>query len=143
MNLQEQISRIQSMMGVINEDIIKRDPIKKLQELKENLNKLFSYYEIGDDGKVYDKTTENGEEVNIKESGGYFKAKIESVIIGSKRDGTYSKQLDTIKNEIITGDFKKFFGDYNTIVAPKQTWDYYTGSYCGKLPKSEYSNICK
>jgi hypothetical protein len=116
MNLQEQISRIKSMMGMINEDITK-DPINELNELQKSLEeKVLKYYEVRD-GKVYD--IKANQPIDFSGLGTHLKTKIESILVGAEELGQGSNTQNK-KNEIINSDnFKTFFGDYNNITIAK------------------------
>ena len=79
MKLQEQISRMKSMMGIINEDITK-NPINELNELQKSLEeKVLKYYEVRD-GKVYD--IKANQPIDFSGFGTYLKTKIESILVG-------------------------------------------------------------
>ena len=115
-NLQEQITRIKSMMGIINEDITK-DPINELNELQKSLEEnVLKYYEVRD-GKVYD--IKANQPIDFSGLGTHLKTKIESILVGAEELGQKSN-TENKKNEIINSDnFKTFFGDYNKITIAK------------------------
>lgn len=105
--------------------------VELMSSLKDQINGLLNYYEIRD-GKVYDK--EKGYELEpqkMEQLGPYYKTKIESVLVGTKEDNGDLSSVESIKNEIINGAFKTFFGDYNNIgIAKNQMTDYYTNMRC-------------
>jgi len=112
--------------------------ISMMEEIKSSIDKLLSYYEKTDDGNFIDLQTKKP--VGLKPIAGYFKSKIESVVFGveqeNKPDEIISK-VNQIKNEIVTGKFKDFFGDYNLIKIPLQKFDFYTEKKCSEMnPKS-------
>ena len=115
MNLQENISRIQSMMGIINEGTNK-DPINELNELQKGIENLLTNYEVKD-GKVYD--IKANQPVDFSGLGPHFKTKIESIFVGAEELGQGSN-VQSKKDEITNSEmFKKFFGDYNNIPIAK------------------------
>lgn len=112
--------------------------ISMMEEIKSSVDKLLSYYEKTDDGNFIDTQTKSP--VDLKPIGGYIKTKIESVLFGvqqeNKPDEIVSK-INDIKNQIISGKFKDFFGDYQSIEIPLQKFDFYTEKKCVEMnPKS-------
>ena len=115
MNLQEQISRIQSMMGIITEDTTK-DPVNELDKLQQGIINLLNNYEIKN-GEVYDIKLK--QPVDFSGLGSHFKTKIESILVGAEELNKGSN-VQPKKNEIVNSEnFKKFFGDYNKIPVVK------------------------
>ena len=115
MKLQEQISRIQSMMGIINEGTSK-DPITELNVLQKGIENLLTNYEVKD-GKVYDIKT--NQPVDFSGLGPHFKTKIESIFVGAEELGQ-GLNVQSKKDELTNSEmFKKFFGDYNNIPIAK------------------------
>jgi hypothetical protein len=116
MNLQEQILRMKSMMGMVNEDITK-DPVNELNELQKSLEeKVLKYYEVRD-GKVYD--IKANQPIDFSGFGTHLKTKIESILVGAEELGQESNAQNK-KNEIINSEnFNNFFGDYNKITIAK------------------------
>jgi len=127
MKLQEQITRMKSIMGVINEDTAK-DPLNELNELQQGMETLLSNYEVKD-GKIYDIKT--NQPVDFSGLGPHFKTKIESISVGAEELGQGSN-VQPKKNEIVNGEmFKKFFGNYNNIPVSKNIIvDDFTGIRC-------------
>ena len=112
--------------------------ISMIEEIKSSIDTLLSYYEKTDDGNFIDIQTKKP--VGLKPIAGYLKSKIESVVFGvqqeNKPDEIVSKVND-IKNQIISGKFKDFFGDYQTIEIPLQKFDFYSEKKCSDMnPKS-------
>jgi hypothetical protein len=115
MNLQENISRIQSMMGIINEGTSK-NPINELNELQKGIENLLTNYEVKD-GKVYD--IKANQPVDFSGLGSHFKTKIESIFVGAQELGQ-GLNVQSKKDEVTNSEmFKKFFGDYNNIPIAK------------------------
>ena len=115
---------------VLNESS-QTDEIKKITDLKNQIEKILGYYYIKD-GKIIDK--EINQEVNpesLKSLGPYYKSKIESVLVGADEDEKNIGSVESIKDQIINGPFKTFIGDYNNIgISKNQVDDYYTGIRC-------------
>jgi len=115
---------------VLNESS-QTDEIKKITDLKNQIEKILGYYYIKD-GKIIDK--EINQEVNpesLKSLGPYYKTKIESVLVGADEDEKNIGSVESIKDQIINGPFKTFIGDYNNIgISKNQVDDYYTGIRC-------------
>lgn len=115
---------------VLNESS-ETDEIKKITDLKNQIEKILGYYYIKD-GKIIDK--EINQEVNpesLKSLGPYYKTKIESVLVGVDEDEKNIGSVESIKDQIINGPFKTFIGDYNNIgISKNQVDDYYTGIRC-------------
>ena len=115
---------------VLNESS-ETDEIKKITDLKDQIEKILGYYYI-QDGKIMDK--EINQEVNpetVKKLGPYFKTKIESVLVGTNEDKKNIGSVESIKDEIINGPFKTFIGDYKNIgISKNQIDDYYTDIRC-------------
>jgi hypothetical protein len=128
--------------GNINEnysnDLDNNKPIEMLTKIKSDIDNLLSYYVKNEDGTYSDKST--NQSVNLKPIGGFYKVQIESILFGSKIEGqpeNVLSQLESIKNEIINGKLKEFFGDYELITISKQKFDYYTKLKCDIMkPKS-------
>lgn len=112
--------------------------ISMMEEIKSGIDKLLSYYEKTEDGNFIDSQTKSP--VDLKPIGGYFKTKIESILFGVKQENkpeNLISKLNDIKNQIISGKFKDFFGDYETIDIPLQKFDFYTEKKCSEMnPKS-------
>lgn len=129
MNLQENVSRIREVMGLITEE--EKDPISVLENLSQEIDKLLSFYMKSEDGKFYDAAdTEQKKPVDLLPTASFLKAKVESVIYGAKKQNKYTPQLEEIKLKITDGKFKEFFGDWNNISVQPQKFDYYTGTKC-------------
>ena len=115
---------------VLNESS-QTDEIKKITDLKNQIEKILGYYYIKD-GKIIDK--EINQEVNpesLKSLGPYYKTKIESVLVGTEEDEKNIGAVESIKDEIINGPFKSFIGDYNEFnISKNQIDDYYTDIRC-------------
>ena len=113
-------------------------PISMMEEIKSSIDTLLSYYEKTDDGNFIDIQTKKP--VGLKPIAGFLKSKIESVVFGvrqEKKPDTIISKVDEIKNQIITGKFKEFFGDYQSIEIPSQKFDFYTEKKCVEMnPKS-------
>ena len=113
-------------------------PISIMEEIKSSIDTLLSYYEKTDDGNFIDVQTKKP--VGLKPIAGFLKSKIESVVFGvrqEKKPDTIISKVDEIKNQIISGKFKEFFGDYQTIEIPLQKFDFYTEKKCVEMnPKS-------
>lgn len=112
--------------------------ISMMEEIKSSIDKLLSYYEKTDDGNFIDSQTKKP--VGLKPIAGYFKSKIESVVFGVEQENKpneITSKVNQIKNEIVTGKFKDFFGDYDLIKIPLQKFDFYTEKKCSEMnPKS-------
>ena len=112
--------------------------ISMMEEIKSSIDKLLSYYEKTDDGNFIDLQTKKP--VKLKPIAGYLKSKIESVVFGVEQENKpneITSKVNQIKNEIVTGKFKDFFGDYNLIKIPLQKFDFYTEKKCSEMnPKS-------
>lgn len=128
--------------GNINEnysnDLDNNKPIEMLTKIKSDIDNLLSYYVKNEDGTYSDKST--NQSVNLKLISGFYKVEIESILFGSKIEGqpeNVLSQLESIKNEIINGKLKEFFGEYKLIPISKQKFDYYTKLKCDNMkPKS-------
>lgn len=112
--------------------------VSMMKEIESNVNKLLDYYEKTDNGNYVDKQTRDS--VNLKSVGGFFKNQIESIVFNvqmeNKPDNVISKVM-TIKNQIINGKLKDFFGDYNSIKILPSKFDHYSGKKCVEMnPKS-------
>jgi hypothetical protein len=123
----------------INENILDNNkPVEMLNKIKTDIETLLSYYIKNEDGTFSDKETKTN--VNLGPIDGYYKTKIESILFGAKQEGqpkNVLSQLESIKNEIVNGDFGEFFGDYETIAIQKQKYDFYTDKKCDTMnPKS-------
>jgi hypothetical protein len=127
--------------GNINENYsndLDNNTIEMLTKIKSDIDNLLSYYVKNEDGTYSDKST--NQSVNLKPIGGFYKVQIESILFGSKIEGqpeNVLSQLESIKNEIINGKLKEFFGDYELMTISKQKFDYYTKLKCDIMkPKS-------
>jgi hypothetical protein len=116
----------------------KNNPVEMLNKIKTDIDSLLSYYVKNEDGTFSDKNT--NQPVDLFPVAGFFKVKIESVLFGSKVERQSSdviSTLESIKNEIINGKLKEFFGEYDLITTPTQKFDFYTSKRCDKMkPKS-------
>jgi hypothetical protein len=105
--------------------------IQKITDIKNQIEKVLDYYSIID-GKVIDK--ELNKEISpetIKKLGPYYKTKIESILVGSDEDNTQVGSINSVKDEIVNGPFKDFFGEYDQIgINKNQIQDYYTDIRC-------------
>lgn len=114
------------------------DAITAMEEIKLNIHKLLSYYEKTKDGEYIDIKTKTS--VDLKPTGGYLKTKIESILFGVKQEGKPANiisKVNDIKNQITTGKFGEFFGDYDLITILPQKFDFYTQKKCSEMnPKS-------
>ncbi len=129
MNLQEQISRIKEVMGVISEQ--GKDPITVLSGLEKDIDSLLGYYVKGENGKFYDtKDASQSTPVEVGPTGAFVKAKIEIVMYGAKQQNKYTPQLDEIRERIKNGKFKEYFGEWDNIRVQPQKFDFYTGVKC-------------
>lgn len=129
MNLQENIKRIKEVMGVLNEQ--QKDPMIMLTDLENNINTLLGYYVKTEDGKFFDiNDTEMKNPVDMTPTGEYLKAKVESIIYGAQKQNKYTNELKQIKEKIINGKYKEFFGDWDSITVPQQKFDFYSGTKC-------------
>lgn len=112
--------------------------VTMMEEIKSNIDKLLDYYEKTDDGDYVDKQTRDS--VNLKSIGGFFKNQIESIVFNiqiEKKPEDIITKVNNIKNQIINGKLKEFFGDYESIEIPSQKFDYYTRQKCAEMnPKS-------
>jgi transcription antitermination factor NusG len=107
------------------------NPMSQILELKNYIDRLLSYYEVKD-GKYFDKKT--GDQVSTEpmiETGQNIKTKLESILVGSKEDNKDVTSVENIKNEIINGKFKEFFGDYENVkISKNMIIDWYTDIRC-------------
>jgi hypothetical protein len=113
------------------------NPMSQISELKNYIDGLLSYYEIKD-GKYFDKKT--GDQVSTQpmiETGQNIKTKLESILVGSKEDNKDVTSVENIKNEIINGKFKEFFGDYENVKIAKNIVDWYTKIRCEYFMKGK------
>ena len=112
--------------------------ISMMEEIKSNIDRLLDYYEKLDDGNYVDKQTRDS--VNLKSIGGFFKNQIESVVFGvqlEKKPEDVISKVNNIKNQIINGKLKDFFGDYDSIQISPSKFDHYSGKKCVEMnPKS-------
>ena len=112
--------------------------VSMMEEIKSNIDKLLDYYEKTDDGNYVDKQTRDS--VNLKSIGGFFKNQIESVVFGvqlEKKPEDVISKVNNIKNQIINGKLKDFFGDYNSIEISPSKFDHYSKKKCVEMnPKS-------
>ena len=115
------------------------DEVKKITDLKNQIEKILGYYYFNEDEKIIDN--EINKEVNpetLKDLGPYYKTKIESVLVGTKEDNKNIGSVESIKDEIINGPFKTFIGDYNKIgISKNQVDDYYTDIRCEYFRKGK------
>lgn len=129
MNLQENISRIKEVMGILNEQ--QKDPVAALTGLEGDIDSLLNYYVKGENGKFYDKKdVEQKTPVELGPTGAFFKAKVESVMYGARQQNKYTTQLEQIRERIKNGKFKEYFGEWDNIRVQPQKFDYYTGMKC-------------
>jgi hypothetical protein len=123
---------------LLNEEDKKRDPLKMINKVKDDIKAILSYYRKEEEnGKVsyYDK--ESNLKTNLGPMGSHYKDKIESIIFGADQDGYNISPITTIKNEIITDtdspNYTEFFGEYDSVESPEDlTFDHYTGKSCKK-----------
>lgn len=112
--------------------------ISMMEEIKSNIDRLLDYYEKLDDGNYVDKQTRDS--VNLKSIGGFFKNQIESVVFGvqlEKKPEDVISKVNNIKNQIINGKLKDFFGDYDSIQISPSKFDHYSRKKCSEMnPKS-------
>ena len=112
--------------------------VSMMEEIKSNIDKLLDYYEKTDDGNYVDKQTRDS--VNLKSIGGFFKNQIESIVFGAqleKKPEEVISKVNNIKNQIINGKLKDFFGDYNSIEISPSKFDHYSRKKCVEMnPKS-------
>lgn len=112
--------------------------VSMMEEIKSNIDKLLDYYEKTDDGNYVDKQTRDS--VNLKSIGGFFKNQIESVVFGvqlEKKPEEVISKVNNIKNQIINGKLKDFFGDYDSIQISPSKFDHYSRKKCVEMnPKS-------
>ena len=112
--------------------------VSMMEEIKSNIDKLLDYYEKTNDGNYVDKKTRDS--VNLKSVGGFFKNQIESVVFGAqleKKPEEVISKVNNIKNQIINGKLKDFFGDYNSIEISPSKFDHYSRKKCVEMnPKS-------
>lgn len=112
--------------------------VSMMEEIKSNIDKLLDYYEKTDDGNYVDKQTRDS--VNLKSIGGFFKNQIESIVFGAqleKKPEDVISKVNNIKNQIINGKLKDFFGDYNSIEISPSKFDHYSQKKCVEMnPKS-------
>lgn len=112
--------------------------VTMMEEIKSNIDKLLDYYEKTDDGNYVDKQTRDA--VNLKSMGGFFKNQIESIVFNiqiEKKPEDIITRVNNIKNQIINGKLKEFFGDYDSIQMSLTKFDHYTGKKCLEMnPKS-------
>lgn len=112
--------------------------VSMMEEIKSNIDKLLDYYEKTDDGNYVDKQTRDS--VNLKSIGGFFKNQIESIVFGAqleKKPEDVISKVNNIKNQIINGKLKDFFGDYNSIEISPSKFDHYSKKKCVEMnPKS-------
>lgn len=112
--------------------------VSMMEEIKSNIDKLLDYYEKTDDGNYVDKQTRDS--VNLKSIGGFFKNQIESVVFGvqlEKKPEDVISKVNNIKNQIINGKLKDFFGDYDSIQISPSKFDHYSRKKCVEMnPKS-------
>lgn len=112
--------------------------VSMMEEIKSNIDKLLDYYEKTDDGNYVDKQTRDS--VNLKSIGGFFKNQIESIVFGvqlEKKPEDVISKVNNIKNQIINGKLKDFFGDYNSIEISPSKFDHYSQKKCVEMnPKS-------
>lgn len=112
--------------------------ISMMEEIKSNIDRLLDYYEKLDDGNYVDKQTRDS--VNLKSIGGFFKNQIESVVFGvqlEKKPEDVISEVNNIKNQIINGKLKDFFGDYDSIQISPSKFDHYSRKKCSEMnPKS-------
>lgn len=112
--------------------------VSMMEEIKSNIDKLLNYYEKTDDGNYVDKQTRDS--VNLKSIGGFFKNQIESIVFGAqleKKPEDVISKVNNIKNQIINGKLKDFFGDYNSIEISPSKFDHYSRKKCVEMnPKS-------
>lgn len=123
------------MYNVLKEDVTpSKNPVEMLTDTKNKIESLLSYYKKNDDGKFVD--VQSGMETNLLPIGGYYKAIIESIIFGAtkeKRSPEELTQIQSVKDQITTGPFKEFFGEYDNIQIPQQKFDYYTNKKCENM----------
>lgn len=112
--------------------------VSMMEEIKSNIDKLLDYYEKTDDGNYVDKQTRDS--VNLKSVGGFFKNQIESIVFNvqmEKKPEDVISKVNNIKNQIINGKLKDFFGDYDSIQISPSKFDHYSGKKCVEMnPKS-------
>jgi len=113
--------------------------IKKITDLKNQIEKILGYYYFNEDGKIIDK--EIDKEVDpetLRKLGPYFKTKIESVLVGTEEDKKNIGSVESIKDEIINGPFKTFIGNYSEFgISKNQIDDYYTDIRCEYFRKGK------
>ena len=132
---EEDRKNILHMYNVLKEDESpSKNPVEMLSDTKNKIETLLSYYKKTDDGKFVDAQT--GLETNLLPIGGFYKANIESILFGSKREKRSPEeitQIESIKDQILSGPFKEFFGEYDNIQIPTQKFDYYTSKKCENM----------
>jgi hypothetical protein len=133
---------LESTMGNVKpllNEVTNRNSAEKITNLKNEIDRVLDYYEVRDDGKIYDKSLNTlVSPETFKKLGPYYKTKIESILVGAKEDGQDLNTINSIKNEITSGRFKDFIGDYNNInMALQQINDYYTGIRCEYFKKGQ------
>lgn len=164
MKLQEQISRIKSMMKIFSEEnsnnleVIKNNlniknlntektHISAILELKDNVDYMLNFY-VKVDGKYYDKqkyeNLKEGETIeDVPKLVGlvaYFKSHMESVKFDAEKNKKWEGECVNVYNEIINklnNFFEPNIFENTPIGHSEKGWDYYTGIHCKKMnPKS-------
>jgi hypothetical protein len=145
----------ETIIRILREEVQEQQsPVAALSKLESDIKTLLNYYYKSDNGKFYDINDQQQKTpVDLKPTGAYLKAKVESVMYNAKQQNKYTTQLEQIKTRIKNGKFKEFFGDWDTIIVPPQKFDYYSGNKCTSPNKNpgcgpttiteSYSNLFK
>lgn len=119
----------QANKRLLGEETKSIDAVKKINDLKDDMEDVLQYYSKNGDVVTDEKGNEVSSASNLPK---YYKTKIESIRLGSEEDNQYDsiKSIINYLKGITWNNNVPFFDDYESAPMNKQTTDEYTSEHC-------------